>query len=313
MIFTVCNAHSNGIANLPRKGSRFGDNLLGYCKAKWIAYKYNLPFYLKVFPHAQELALAQKDSLLSAGIRKGYTQEVHVTRQKINWLQESRTLYYLSLNTKSIAWSITNTDSLFMQFRQELQELISPVRKPSLPTLPHDMISVAVHVRKGGGYDRPLLSDNPDKTEPYPTGTHYADQIWPLKFPPDTFYIDQIRYLYTYFGNQPLYVYIFTDDKNPPEIVRTFSSALSDCQLQFACRDTENGPDKNVIDDLMGLSIFDCLIRPTSNFSVCAQLIGNHQIIIWPKQYHWEHAQLIIDDVTVYIPSRTSSLCKNII
>ncbi|HEV7737800.1 MAG TPA: hypothetical protein VGO47_10580, partial [Chlamydiales bacterium] len=33
-------------------GGRFGDNLLAYFHAKWVSYKYNIPFFYKEFPYS---------------------------------------------------------------------------------------------------------------------------------------------------------------------------------------------------------------------------------------------------------------------
>jgi len=280
-----------GVTNLTKAGSRFGDHLLGYCKAKWVAFQHNMPFYLKPFSYSNELILSQKETTFSAQITQKYKNKIHIQTEPTKWEQNKDTLYYVNFYSKNVNWSITNPDSLFARFREELRTMIFPKTKPETPNIPPNMISIAVHVRKGGGYDPPLLSRS-----------HYADQRWTLKLPPNRFYVEQIRYLYNYFGQQPLYVYIFTDDKKPNEIVKTFTDLLADCQLHFDCRKTTNSHNMHVVDDLIGLSLFDCLIRPNSNFSICAQLIGKHKVIIWPTSYHWEETTLIIDEVRVHIP-----------
>src|SRR5271156_1825171 len=47
----------------PATGCRFGDNLLAYLNARWLSYKYNLPFLYRQFPYSDQLALHEKDYL----------------------------------------------------------------------------------------------------------------------------------------------------------------------------------------------------------------------------------------------------------
>lgn len=46
-------------------GARLGDQLLGYLHAKWVAYKYGLPFILTPFSMCEEFCLSERDATLT--------------------------------------------------------------------------------------------------------------------------------------------------------------------------------------------------------------------------------------------------------
>jgi hypothetical protein len=185
------------------------------------------------------------------------------------------------------------------KFLTELRKMVQPAVEIQEVSCPKDKITVAVHVRKGGGYDRPLFTEKV-QTDPWliPT-TNYHDVIFPKRFPPDQFYIDQIKTISKMFQNKPLYVHIFTDSKTPGEIVQKYKKEVGLSNITFACRETENFYDKNVLEDLLSMAKFDCLIRPESYFSRMAEKIGAHKVVIYPKSFVWKNRDLTIDKVQI--------------
>lgn len=131
--------------------------------------------------------------------------------------------------------------------------------------IPTNRLTIALHIRRGGGYltDQVLIHT----------------QLW--QFPPDQFYLEQIRTIYN-LTKKPLFAYIFTDDPHPAKIAQTFSKALSDIDIMFDYRKTKNHHALNVVEDFFGMLKFDCLIRPYSHFSMWAERLGNYKIIIYP-------------------------------
>ncbi|MCA9770073.1 hypothetical protein KC460_01755 [Candidatus Dependentiae bacterium] len=172
--------------------------------------------------------------------------------------------------------------------------LIKPKKKLNLPQIPNSTISVAVHVRKGGGYDAPLFS----KT------VQYADQRWPLKFPPDDYYIEQIKKIAHQYKHHYLYCYIFTDDQQPIAIMERYKKKLNNPRIHFDCRKGTNSHKLNVLEDLFNMTRFDCLIRPSSSYSTIAQLLNNFIIVIHPMHYVWSGEKLIIDHVEVLLNTK---------
>jgi len=132
------------------------------------------------------------------------------------------------------------------------------------------------------------------------SGSRFSDKRWPTRFPPMQFYIDQIIYLQKHFNYAPLYVHIFTDDKNPKKLVDIIKKNMLHDNIQFYYKEKNNIYDANVLDDLFTMAQYDCLIRPGSNFSKVAQLLGNHKIIIYPSQSTWlTDKKLLINKITV--------------
>ncbi len=58
--------------------------------------------------------------------------------------------------------------------------------------------------------------------------------------------------------------------------------------IQWGTREEGNRHDLNVMDDFFALLDFDCLIRPDSNFSICAEILGNHKVVVSPENVTWE-------------------------
>ena len=80
---------------------------------------------------------------------------------------------------------------------------------------------VAVHVRRGGGFDFANIK-----------------ALFPLKFPPDSYYIEQISRLAYIYHDKKICICILTDDPNPNEIVKHYQETLQNPRLLFICRKT---------------------------------------------------------------------------
>ena len=92
-----------------------------------------------------------------------------------------------------VDWSDKNFKELL---RKELTPLI-PLEKIKIPD---DKITVALHVRKGGGHDAPLFQRRHK--------LKFPDLAYPLKFPPDSYFIDQLIKLSEILNDKPLYVFL---------------------------------------------------------------------------------------------------------
>lgn len=284
-------------------GGRFGDHLIIYIKAKWLAYKYQIPLLYRPFRYSEYLKLHDLEEIYIRDkhdpqfrvqvLRYGDRVPLNSTQRKclekdLNIDRDSATLYWVNFYLKLSDWHRTDQIS-DEKFINELKRSIAP-RVPIAPLrLPKNRLTVAIHVRRGGGYEKPNYNIDPEKGPVFP----------PLRFPPDQFYIDQLKVISDMFAPQLLYVHIFTDDPEPQKIVDKYSVALNNPRIVFGCRTKNNSHDKNVLEDFFGMSKFDCLIRPESGFSRAAQLIGNHKLVIAPKAFRFEGDQLIITDVKI--------------
>jgi hypothetical protein len=214
------------------------------------------------------------------------------------------------------------------------------LKKPvePLPKKP-GTLHVALHVRKGGGYDFPLASHqeytidapllkskqiyihrkNPgiatDDFWPlsglagpgFTTQTklllfkknNYSDYIWPIKLPPDQYYIEQIKVLVSMVPpEKQLQIILFTDDANPEGIVERYLHALGNpSKIKFYFRKFDNKHNQNVIEDLFYLASCDCIISAYSSFALSAHFIGHHSIIIYPEHAITSPDKVIIDKI----------------
>ena len=306
-----------------RKTSRFGDYIALYSAAKFLSEKYGIQLLYKRFPFSHLLAMDLHEKKYDKGLLNQFKKILPIRSEKefIKQADPKQPLLYnicrVGFSFEEIcAYAETNA-----AFYDTLRKMIAPIKPLDEFWLPQDRITVAVHVRKGGGYDRPLSSiqqfDGHLNSVEYTQTVvgcklyyTYIDQKFPLKFPPDQYYIDQIKKLSTMLNDAPLYVYLFTDDSNPIAILEEYEWIIGKSNILFNCRREENRHDLNVIEDFFAMTKFDCLIRPQSNFSKGVQLIGKHKIVIHPKKAAWVNGKLIINMVNIVICQEDGTIVK---
>ena len=176
---------------------------------------------------------------------------------------------------------------------------------------PRDITSIAVHIRKGGGFDHPLLSEqhfqvNDSKRTKIPknVGRNHADYNHSMKFPPEQYYVDQIKKISQLLDHQELYLFIFTDETNTELLIERISSAVGLDNISYDYRKENNSHSKNVLRDFFSIANFDCFIRSKeSAFAQTAHLLGDFMIAIYPESFHWEQEDeryyLIMEDIQV--------------
>ena len=275
---------------------RFGDNLLSYIHAKWISYKYHLPLLYKPFIYSNCLVLHDYEFKYAENKNKFNTTTILGHNVFINSNDTFSNLYVVpyfpaskyelknGISFAGTSWYYFEVDWHDKSFIEELRTVIAPSNPIALIDLPTDCVTVAVHVRRGGNHDTPETI--PD---------------FPLKFLSDEFYITQIKELYFLLNETPLYVYLFTDDNNPTQIMNKFQNNLSGLHIQFDCRKRQNSDTTNVIEDFFTLQQFDCLIHSESNFSFLMSKIGKFLVSIYPDSFDKKKGQIIYDNVNVTI------------
>lgn len=287
-------------------GGRFGDCLIAYIHAKWVAYKYGLKFLYRPFFYSDQLVLHKEE--LPFDKTKQYDRKIKlIDEAQINTDISANCLYIVPYYPECIAeliqykknypfcCAVDWNDQVFLA---QIRYLISPIKELQLLSLPTDCRCVALHVRKGGGYDaKPLLDGGIFRTT---RGATAADVSYPLKFPPDDFYIEQLRNVSTSFNNAPLYVYIFTDDQNPKRLADKYAAELNLPNIIFDYRKTGNVHNANVLEDFFSMMKFDVLIRSESSFSLVASRLAPGQLVIYPitanylSNMQWENGPLKI-------------------
>ena len=268
-------------------GGRVGDSLISYFHAKWIAMEYRLPFLYKPFPDSEVFRLSDEDQALEAHLPFQHVVTIS-KKEDVEQVAPSTLIvvpYFpdcpfecLSLPFGCAYFPMQWSDP---KFNGEVRRCLQPKNCIAVRDRPQGCISVAVHVRRGGTWDN----------------YGWISQILPLKFPPDSYYIEQIQRIARIFPNQPLYVYVFTDDLRPDLLVKTFAGAIQNPYLTFDWNQVGQSADK--FEDFYTMAQFDCLIRPGSNFSLMAAQLGKHALIIFPTHCYFDQGRIIVDAVEV--------------
>lgn len=291
-------------------GGRLGDRLLIYLKAKWISYKTDIPLVLKPCRYYEGLLLSDRETFLDKlpkNSKKILLDSIPETLKSID------NTYYIIRYYPPLSLEKLYEMREDRGFIEEIKKTIVPKEEISLITPPKGVVSVAVHVRKGEGYDLPLKScqyfsieDMDTERVKVPEKT-YVDWYHPLKFPPEQYYVDQIKALSNYFDNAPLYLFIFTDHPYPKEISDRIEKKVALDNITFDYRKIDCDSDKNVLADFFSMMFFDCLIRSgESYFSLISDLLCERKVTIFPKSSHWEKDNqdqyyLLMDDIQFQI------------
>jgi hypothetical protein len=282
--------YSNTVETIPSmvvhvpQCTRLGDRLLAYAHMKYFSYIHNIKLLYRPFPYAEQFMLSINQEQYSENMKTLFNKIVLLDRPHQGQIECVDTLYEVPWFVPYAyegwwAQAAFEVDWGDPDFIQQLRQDLMP-RDPAVLTavqLPADRITVAVHVRNGGGHD--IITDD----------------IWSQKFPPESYYSEQIQTLFEMFNNQPLYVHIFTDDQDPCALAKRLAEAADKPNIEFGYRKNGNMHDANVLEDFFGMARCDCIIMPASNFSYMASRIGNHRVIIMPAHHRWEDGKLIID------------------
>lgn len=306
-------------------GGRLGDVLLDFTKNFYIAHKHQLTLYLDDnLPYVQDFMLDFEIPRLSQSTDQFYFKN-HIQSDALIEPHRDHTLYngacYIAID------GISDLDlfhsHMFQcsieqpEFGNKIRQLLTPKADFSFE-FPQNMISVAMHIRKGGGFDHPLASElyrpkeinnNATRTSKY----QFVDRDQPFKFPPEQFYVDQLIFLHALLDQQSLYVFLFTDDKEPQKIIDRILEKLIQhniTNITFDYRKTENAHNLNIIEDISFMSKFEYMIKSGSHFPWIAQMIGNHNAIISPIEYRWEGDYLNITSAEIVFPDRENHVLK---
>jgi hypothetical protein len=281
--------------------ARFGDQLLLYYEAKYLAWYLDIPFLYQPFKGSQLLNLHVKERPYNPNAQQYRTRKpAHYALQKL----EPQTLYEVRFGYPVIP-TPQREEAMFLE---HMRKMIAPRIKVNEIPLPKDRVTVAVHVRKGSGNDKPLISlqeYTPEdilnaQNKPTPKG-NYVDLSYPAKFPPDQYYIDQIKSLSERFEDAPMYVYIFTDDQNPETIVERYKDRVNKPNIVFDSRENKNKYSRTFIEDFFSMMKFDCVIRPSSSFSAMAVVLGYCKLAISPKKTAWVGGILVVEEVQTIV------------
>lgn len=271
-------------------GGRFGDNLLSYSRAKWLSYKFNIPVLYLPFKYSDQLMIHEQEAIYTLELAYEFDHIIRIPdKKKYQLLPNNNTLYISH-------WGADVTIDWFDQtFIEDLKKNIYPRTPVQKVAIPENCISIAAHVRNGGGFS---------------ADTQQEKERCPLRFVPDQFFIDQIARISEMFPEQSLYVYIFTDHTDPKQLKKKFKAALNNPYITFGYREQDNAHNANVLEDFFSMMDFDCLIRPGSHFSRFVQRLGNNKVVIYPESVKKIHGKQVIDVVTIKTRKHTGERWK---
>jgi hypothetical protein len=289
MLCSSCIEANNGqrAVTYELPAGRLGDQLLAYMHAKWISYQYDIPLLYKPFYYSSEFPLDEQEQPLDP--QEPYHTIPLKNLDMLGKKSNSDALFIVpyfpesEYERKSANWAYFPVDWQDTQFISLLRSLISPKVPFEFPPLPKDRVTVAAHVRRGGGYDDPS-----------------QQRHWPLKFPPDDFYIEQIRKIHKLL-QKPLFVHIFTDDFEPERMAKDYAAALSDIDVVFEYRLAKGTYQDFVLYDLFDMMRYQCLIRPESNYSIVVEKLGNCKIVAHPVHCVLKNKKVVITKTNLAI------------
>jgi hypothetical protein len=287
-------SNNNGVV-AQYSGGRFGDNLMACAHALYFALKNSCTLYIQPFLYSDHLMMDELQPHYTKASDRVFKYKRVLTGKEPSLRNSKNTLFMLPYFAESAIerseypfhFQVDWDDALF---QEQLHKLIQPKRPLNLIVPPKDTLSVAVHVRKGGSYQDGLESELANDVHKM---IEHGKLIY--KIPVDQYYINQIKYV-AEMSNVPLYVFIFTDDKNPQALVQKYADVLHDSRIIFDYRKENNDHCYNVLEDFFSMMQFDILIRPESNFSLMAEKLAHHKLVISPGDFipgSWVHEGIV--------------------
>jgi len=304
-------------------GGRFGDNVISLYHGLWFEYKYDIPLLYNEFNYSDQLMIHEKRVRYNdIAIKQSFSSIIELKRNSFVEIRpDTNSLYVIPFFPESLeehrkiecssevfinvykggsrTWPYFHVDWDDSDFIAKIKAVVAPRKTIRCLEIPKGYISVALHIRKPGVYDDfPLLSEIP--LSEYSQKVFYMDVNYPLKFPPNSYYIEQLKFIKNMYVGQKLYVFIFTDDAHPEVLIEKYAKELNDENIIFDYHQS-NSHDRNVLEDFFSIAKFDCLIRSDSNFALAASKIGNFKVQIAPLHHRWIGKKLYIDKVDIII------------
>lgn len=261
-------------------GDRFGDRMLVYAQARYLSYLTSVPFLVRPFIYSDQLTI-DEEALPFDQFQNRYVKQVVIQSfasfneflKEIDSPITPPTLFILDyLPTDISEWDpnpwmkiLFNVPWQEAGFHAYLKKVASC--RNSIPNLRKEgVLNVADHVRTLSGTDTPETS---------------IAQL-PLKHPNLRYHKNQIRRIYELNKQRPMFVFIFSDTKNPHQLIAEFQQEFRNFNIEFGIQYLDQ-PDTNfAVQDFFAMQKFDVLIATQSNFSTMASRIGDFDLILTP-------------------------------
>src|SRR3989344_5126733 len=277
-------------------GDRFGDRLLVYAQARYLAYLTEIPFLYRPFPYSECITAEHQShpfdryKVLCRTVE--HLQSAESFREffrKIRDPTAPSTLFVVEYFPSDISeWDLDLSRSLLLHipweevgFSRYLKSCLSP-RIPIPDLTKKNRLNVAVHVRTLSGGDTVESAYIPLPLK-FPTGDYHKRQIWKV---------------YEWNLRQPLHVFFFTDSKDPLSILEEFRRDFPE-DIEFGIQELEHADTDHVVEDFFAMQKFDVLIATQSNFSAMASRLRTFDMVFYPVHVTGIYPNARVDRVQV--------------
>lgn len=298
-----------------------GDNLTSLYNAYLYSKKYDLDLHYEPFIYSELFEFSKV--LKTNPTDNAHVVEVRSERDILTHLHKPNVKFKINVLTDRLAHDAATA--------QEARQLVAPTKTIDLDhvTFKKDdqFLFVTVHVRKGNNPDRYDGELNSTQLYDYDKNIvryryvnnfdsfayfvltpcnmgHYQlssalDRYWPLKVPPEQYYVDQINHI-AKIANKKIVIQIVTDTKNPLSLIDRFKKLIDDPSVLVEYHDNTHKDIKTrTMEDLYILSQGDIIIHAKSSFAFAADVIGDPAIMVLPQGHRWAGNMLIIDEVII--------------
>jgi hypothetical protein len=266
-------------------GHHLGNNLMSYIRAKWLSSHYNIPLLYKPFPFANQLVLHEQEKKKFSNPVLSKLEAVVIKNEFDLCFEDSSPTLYMLPNyiEPEIEW---NDNAPFIEvnwqnkdFKKLLKKLLKPLNSIPVVNFPRQRISVAVYIPS------PFTKD----------GRETKNNL-PLQYPPDSYYIEQINRLSDLFFQRPLFVYLFTENRNPKDILDKFKNTVSAPNILFESKTSDKITRVSSVEDFANMGKFDCLIRPANNLGFLLEQLNDYLITVKPVHFVHKNNRVHIDE-----------------
>jgi hypothetical protein len=245
-------------------GGRLGDNIRSFTQSLWEAYTYDLPFLYVPFPGSEQFNLHTHFQMLTPELKTTYQEIKKIGDGERLTLTNREDILYIT--TYFCRTAINWKDERFVE---AVRWLFSPREPIALPEGIEN--GIALHIRRGGGFC---------------VDTEWVIRAEPAHFPALSYYARCVDYLIAQLDGHHT-IFMCTDDPNPKVVAQQLFNELAPetaARVEINFRAQGNFHDRNVLEDFMMLRSAKYLIRPISNLSEYAELLGNHACTVIPTR-----------------------------
>lgn len=274
-------------------GRNFGDNLMSFVRGKWLSFNYNIPLLYKPFPYSNQLGLHNEEKKRFSSSQLSKFEDIHEVQNELDVCFEdsSNTLYVVPSFSEPESPYEFETEIPFFEvdwhnkdFRKLLKKDLKPVKEIPPIKFPRGRINVAVYMPQPAESEKEELC-----------------QKFPLQYPPDRYYVEQLKKLNQMLYSRPIFVYVFTENRNPTEALKKLQTNVGANNIIYECKKTTRPSKTSAVDDFFNIAKFDCLIRPSCNLGFLIEQFNDFLISIKPIHYKTEKNTIIIDEVHIQV------------